>query len=156
MYCKNCGTPISDEKGFCTKCGAEEASQSIAEKNGVLRRCEKCGGLGVPVLESKITKKDWIIAIITLPLGYGLIHLITTWFSKTINPKRQRMICPLCGKPYEKRKLSLKEELIGDWEGLKVVAKDKNVQSAVVEGARNVKKSAHDFSDSLSATPRGW
>lgn len=89
-----------------------------------------------------------------MPVG-GIIYLLMTWLSKALNPKRRKYICPLCGKPYEGQKLSAKEELTGDWEGLKNIAKDKNFQSAVISSSKNIRKSIRDFNDSLDAPPIG-
>lgn len=52
MYCTNCGTKLSDETQFCSKCGTEVASGAAQNTGSVYPRgsmyCTTCGKVGKP------------------------------------------------------------------------------------------------------------
>lgn len=91
-----------------------------AQEDGILKRCEKCGNLGVPELEKTVRGKDWVIGLLLLPVGgIGAFYLLDRWFWAKANPKKRKLICPICGKPYPGQKRSLLAELKNNINGVK-------------------------------------
>lgn len=115
-----------------------------AEEDGILKRCEKCGNLGVPELEKVVRGKDWVIGLALMPVGgLGVFYLLDRWFSATVIPNKRKFICPICGKPYPGQKLSYMDEMKGYFSGLKnlgkAVATDKELQKDLGELGKSVK-----------------
>lgn len=67
-------------------------------RNTGLIKCNKCGYVGQIEdykVEPPLRKKDWIIGLVTIPLGgFGIVYLITTYFERSL--KKRGLQCPIC------------------------------------------------------------
>lgn len=100
MKCKNCGEWLPEGAGVCALCGTEAENYDEIMKDNINRfgmeKCEKCGYIGASVPEKMLNKKDWMIIILTFPIGYWIGYLLYVYFKKGDISKRNK-VCPSCG-----------------------------------------------------------
>ena len=105
MFCSNCGKEIDDKAAVCIYCGVATKNANTPvpgadTPNGLrhhdIPKCRKCGYIGEFQREKMFRKKDWVIGLLTLFFGFGLIYLIIIAIMR-YDEKSRETICPHCG-----------------------------------------------------------
>ncbi|MBQ8574942.1 MAG: hypothetical protein IJ447_02715 [Clostridia bacterium] len=146
MICNKCNSTVDANSNFCPNCGqffTTRQNQIDVSQMG-FNQCEKCGYVGTFELEKVLRKKDWIIGLLTIPIGgFGLVYLLTTSIERKIGNKRG-LQCPACNYVHKPNKKS-KTTLDNVSKTAKNLATDKNFQNNI----KDVGRALRDFRDSL-------
>lgn len=153
MKCKNCGEWLPEGVAMCAACGTKLENYDHIMNENIERfgmeKCQKCGYIGSPVKEKMMRKIDWALLVLSVFTGgWTLIYLIYLWFKRGDASKRDE-VCPSCGAVMNK---ATNNGMLGADDAInkvKAVAMNPDVQKAVIKGAKDLKKSAKQFSNSL-------
>lgn len=116
-----------DERYLNEVKGILDREYNRSGQDEILIKCEKCGNLGVPELESKVRGRDWVFGLALLPAGgLGALYLFWRWACVTGNPQRRKLVCPICGRVYPGQGKSMLDR------SKEAIAKIKNIRKPVV------------------------
>lgn len=102
MFCKNCGTEISNGAATCPNCQqpvVEQVTyvQQPASQSHPTPKCTCCGHVGEMKAGPILTTSDWLWFFMLLFLaGAGFIFLAFRLITRA-DPKKREKICPNCG-----------------------------------------------------------
>ena len=97
MFCKNCGKEIDDNAAVCIHCGAATEEKGNSLQYHDVPKCRKCGYIGEFEREKLFRKMDWIIGLLTIWFGFGLLYFIIVAIIRSDKNKRAT-VCPHCGE----------------------------------------------------------
>lgn len=99
MFCNKCGQQLDDHASVCSKCGAPQNVQPVAQtflQSHEQPRCTCCGYVGEFKAGPLLTGSDWLWFFLLLMLaGAGFIFLLFKVITRG-NPKNREKICPKC------------------------------------------------------------
>lgn len=97
MFCKHCGKEIDDRASVCIHCGISTSAGNMGFNQFSQEGCPHCGYEGKLNSGPLLRVMDWLIGLLTIWFGFGVLYFIIILIIRSDESKREK-ICPRCGK----------------------------------------------------------
>ncbi len=152
MECKKCGGWIPEGAGICAFCGTEvdnyaQVMEENKERFG-MEQCSKCGYIGASEAEKMISKKDWVILVLTFFCGLWPFYLVYLWIKKG-NPSKRNRVCPVCGNVMKKSDSQNQQIETEDIDRMKNIVKSVVTNPEIKKSVKEIGKSVKELGDTM-------